>query len=143
MGSLQMRFTCITKVTSKWAIISLKCILLFLSFTSRTFYVTENLKSESTKRKLTGWKFNELTEYISLPSLWHLKVKFLLCCESSRWWTPTLPSIEPTYRNNTIFNNQKIREAQRLEEKTVISMKRSWSQCWWKWKLESMLMKVE
>ena len=29
-------------------------------------------------------------------SLWHLIVKFLLCCASSRCWTPTLPSIEPT-----------------------------------------------
>lgn len=46
---------------------------------------------------LTGWKFRALTEYISLPSLWHLNVKFLLCCESSRWCTPTLPSIEPTW----------------------------------------------
>ena len=32
----------------------------------------------------TGWKFKELTEYISLFSLWHLKVKFLFCCASSR-----------------------------------------------------------
>lgn len=53
--------------------------------------------------ELTGWKFREFTEYISFPSLWHLNVKFLLCWESSRWWTPTRPSIEPTYRAHWIW----------------------------------------
>lgn len=39
---------------------------------------------------------------MSLFSLWHLKVKFLFCCPSSRWCTPTLPSIEPTYREKIV-----------------------------------------
>ena len=38
----------------------------------------------------------ELTAYTSLPSLWHLKVKFLDCMDSSTWCTATRPSIEPT-----------------------------------------------
>lgn len=58
---------------------------------------------------LTGWKFKELTEYISLPSLWHLKVKFLPCWLSSKWCTPTLPSIDPTYSKYIVsFNNPNI-----------------------------------
>lgn len=45
-----------------------------------------------------------MTEYISFPSRWHLKVKFLACWLSSKWCTPTLPSIDPTYSTASIVS---------------------------------------
>jgi hypothetical protein len=61
-----------------------KCILhQYASQQHVVCFINNEWRVKSEERNLTGWKLSELTENISFPSLWHLNVKFLLCCASS------------------------------------------------------------